>query len=347
MNNTDTIEKTEQASTPETGVVKLNVTDTAIAEFKSKYLPLKVNGIEDKEGLKAVYEARQEVKRVRVALQKYAKEKKEDALEWQRKVNTEEKRILGELKPIEDHLQAEEDKIEAEKQRIKQEAIDAENARVQLRVDALMELGFKVDVGVLKVISDEAFATVLDTAKQKKEAELAAQAEEKRLAEIAAAKLLADQEELRILREQQAAAQKIIDAENSRKAAEQKAAQDKIDAENKRIADEKAELKRQQDLQKAREEAAEQARIRAVEEAKTAERHRLEAEAAAKIEATRLAALQPDKDKLLLIADDVSVFMNNYNKVSFKSDQSKDIFNQVALMMSKVETHIRTKVKSL
>jgi hypothetical protein len=51
-----------QSETVNMDVVKLNVTDSEIASMKAQYMHLSINGIEDKEGFKKVYESRQIVK---------------------------------------------------------------------------------------------------------------------------------------------------------------------------------------------------------------------------------------------------------------------------------------------
>ena len=50
------------------------VQDSAIAEMRDKYMPLKVDGIEDRKGLLIVREARMQVKGVRVAVEKWVAE---------------------------------------------------------------------------------------------------------------------------------------------------------------------------------------------------------------------------------------------------------------------------------
>ena len=53
MNDTLEILEAEAATKPvNMEVVKLNVTDSRIAELKAEYLPLVINGIDDKIGLK-------------------------------------------------------------------------------------------------------------------------------------------------------------------------------------------------------------------------------------------------------------------------------------------------------
>lgn len=216
-------------------VVKLNVTDAAIADFKERYLPLKINGVEDKEGLKLVYAARQDVKKTRVAATKYADSLKAKAIEWQNKVNTEKKRVIGELESIENHLQAEEDKIEAAKEEIRQQEIKARKAKLQERIDQLAAYNFRLeDVATLEMIDDETFGIVLNNAKTEHEKELAEKAEQERLAKEEQERLIAERKELEILRAKQAEAQKIIDDQN-----------EKIRLENERQESERTELARQ------------------------------------------------------------------------------------------------------
>lgn len=200
-----------QEKTVNMNIVKLNVTDSEIAKLKEQYLPLVINGIDDKEGLKKVYAARQEVKRLRVSLEKYADELKEDALRWQKKVIAEKNRVINEFKIIEAHLQGEEDKIAEEKERIRIEAEKVEQARIQKRIDRLAEYGFAIDLSFIKIVSDDDFEKIVANAKAEHEKELAAKADAERLAREEAEKLKAEREELERLRAQQAEAQRIID----------------------------------------------------------------------------------------------------------------------------------------
>ena len=71
---------TELLEAPEMTVVKLNVTDQAIAEMKAEFMSLTVTGIEVRIGLKKVYDSRQIVKRTRVGVEKHSKELKEKAI---------------------------------------------------------------------------------------------------------------------------------------------------------------------------------------------------------------------------------------------------------------------------
>jgi hypothetical protein len=328
-------------------VIKMNVTDTEIATLKSEYMSLTINGIEDKAGLKKVYEARQVVKKTRTGLVKFAEGLKEDALEFQRKVNKEQKRVVSELEAIEAHLQAEEDKIDTEKEAIRLKAEQAESARVQARIDALAAYGFGVDYETVKIIDDNSFAIVLKNARAEYEKEEAAKAEQERLDQIERERMEAERKELQLLREQQAAAQKIIDENNARikkeqdaKDLAQKIAAQKLEAERQRMESEK---KRQEELESARIEAAEKARMKAIKDAEN-ERIRLaEEKRIAEEEANRQASLRPDKEKLQTL---VGVF-GNITLPIVSAVAAQDIVNDVQVMISKVQAHIIKKIKAL
>lgn len=124
---------------------KFNVTDAAIAQLSEQYMPLVINGIDDKAGQKVVKEARSVVKRYRIDVDKRRKELNADALEFQRRINGEAKRITAQLEPIETHLANEEKKVDDELERIKREKEIAETTRYKSRVAKLNDLQFKFD----------------------------------------------------------------------------------------------------------------------------------------------------------------------------------------------------------
>ena len=355
----------EIAEMPSMSVVKLNVTDAEIARLKEEYMPLTIAGIEDRAGYKKVYEARQTVKRTRVSLVKHADELKEQAIAWQKKVNTEKGRVVGELELIEKHLQSEEDRIDGEKEAIRQEAERIEKARIQKRIDRLTEYGFAIDYTFVQNIGDEDFEKVVDNAKSEWLKEQDAKAEAERLQRAEEARIKAEREELEQLRAEQAKAQAIIKAENDRiakeqadkeaalnaevvrlekekadqeaknKAAEEKIRRDAYDAEQKRLHEER--------VAKAREEAAEEARLKAVATAKREQEEKAEQDRQAKIEAERQAALRPDKEKLQMFSDGLSDL-----KIPAVANQAaQEIVNEITLMINKMQAHIIKKIKAL
>jgi hypothetical protein len=249
----------------DTQITKFNLPDAAIAQMADEYLPLKIAGVTDAAGFKAVHEARMIVKSKRVEVEKVRKELKADALEYGRKVDAEAKRIASMLEPIESHLTAEEDAYQAEKDRIKNEA------------------------------------------------RLKAEAEAREKAEAEAARLKAEQDRIRA--EQEAEAKRLqaerdkIAAEQAAMKAEMQAARDKIEADQRAV---EAEIRRirdidssrvlQEQLEKAKAEAAEKAkRETEARIAKEAEDRRLQAEAAEAAEIRRN-ALRPDREKLAAVA---------------------------------------------
>lgn len=367
-----------EAPVQELGIVKLNVTDAQIAQFKKDFLGLTINGIEDKAGLKKVYESRQVVKKTRTSLVKYAGELKEKALAWQRKVNAEKDRVVSELESIECYLQDQEDKIEAEKERIRQEAEKKEQERIQGRINRLAEFGFAIDLVFLQGLTDEDFEKVAANAKAEHEKELAAKAEAERLAKEEAERMRLEREELERLRKEQELREAAIKQEQEalvrqREEAQKQKVQKRIhqiqalglqfngiehflgsvnvhsteinvmtetewDALVLTITPEVQAIKK--DIEARRLEEIEKEKLAASEKARQQllEDQRRETE-----EKHKQAALLPDKEKLQAFAIELS-------KLSFPEvgdERAKDIIANVRLMINKVETYILQKVKSI
>jgi hypothetical protein len=324
---------------PQIGIVKLNITDQAIAEMKAEFLSLKVTGLEDKAGLKKVYDSRQIVKRTRVGVEKTAKELKETAIAWQRKVNDETKRVVGELEYIENYLQSIEDDIQAEKDRIIAEEERKENERIQARMDQLSELNARVDYSTVKQMDDADFAIVLDNAQVAYQRELEEQKEAALKAQEEADRLKAEREELEMLRKQN---EQIRKEQEEREAAirleQQKLIDEKNRIEKERIEAEAAK-QRELELEQARKDAAEKAKRDAVVEASRLQREKEEREEKERIERERLESLKPDHEKLKAFADSLS-----HIKIPEVSEQSQPIVEEIKLMISKMQAHIFKRV---
>jgi len=286
----------------------IGAADAVIAQMAEKYLPLKINGIDDKSGYKAVHEARMIVKSTRVKVEKHGKDMREDAVKYQKAVIAEEKRIIGLMEPVETHLAAEEKAVDDAAEAIKQAAALKEAARIQARIDRLesdygMGLfgqnyklpfeapGLEVPLALLKVCTDEQFEQFcgkIQAAKTKEnlrlvEIEKAAAAESERLARVAAEQD-AERQRLETVAQEQAneerkarMREKLEADERERKEAEIRAAQKKID-------DEKAEWER---IKKAESDAIEAAKQKAIDD----EKHAVELE-----KARQEAALKAIKD---------------------------------------------------
>lgn len=256
-----------------TELQKFNLTDAAIAEIKQQYMPLVINGIEDKEGYKLVKEARILVKTKRVEVEKKRKELKEESLKFGRAVDTEAKRITALLLPIEAHLEYQQEAVEAERERIKQEAEQKRQAIIQGRIDALLQFSKQIDFVKISSLSEQQFEAELASAKFEHEVAQAEAAEAERVR-------LEEEARLEKIRQEEQERQRLADEiarEQKRKQAEQEA--EALEAKRKAIEQAEIEL------------AQKQAAIRAEEDKKELERKRQEEE-------KRQENLKPDKEKI-------------------------------------------------
>jgi hypothetical protein len=236
--------------------VKYNITDTAINKMKTEYMALKVVGVDDSTGCQIVHDARIVVRDHRIAVEKTRKDLKADALEYGRKVDAEAKRITALLEPIESYLQEQEDIVKKEQERIKMEKIKAEEARVAgiwamiatISNHGVTEYGETSEalkqriILVENMIIDEKYAEFQADAESTKRGalnQLNKVLSERVEYERKQAEIKAEEERQAKIREEQAEAQRKIDAEN-KLIADEKAAQE---AERKRLRDEKLKMR--------------------------------------------------------------------------------------------------------
>lgn len=275
----------------EKGLVELSASDKIVAKLQP-YMELKVLGLDDKEGLQKVHEARMEVRRHRIDVEKARKKLKEDSLDYGRRVDAEAKRITGLLEPIESYLEEQESIVEREKERLRQIEEQKKREKLKDRLDKLAKVGAMRDPSIVAAIPDEAFNSMLENAEREFEAKLKREAEE-------AAERDRQNELLRIERDRIEAERKQQEEERRKLAAEQEA----INAERRRI-----------DAEKQKAEQEERMRLAKIEAEKVAiERARVEAELKEKAEQKRLAdererlaaeeALKPDLQKLIDFAN--------------------------------------------
>lgn len=300
---------------------KFRQQDAAIAKMRAEYTLLTVKNPSDEHGLKLVHKARMEVKNCRVAVEKLRKELKADSLEYGRKVDAEAKRITAMIEPIETHLEEQEAIVTREKERLKAEAEAKRMAILDDRIAKLLAAGSVLNPQLVEVMSPAKFAEILAEAlalKSEKERiaaeKLAAEeAEKKRQAEEAArnrAELEAQRKQLeeeRRKHEAEAAAERAkLEAERKRQEAEAKAERERqaelqrqIDEQRAKqrelIADQQRKIdeeRRAIEVENARHEAAEKAKLETEERiARDAEAKRLEEEA----EKERLAKLESER----------------------------------------------------
>lgn len=290
--------------------------EDAIAILREEYLPLKINGVDDSTGYKAVFAARQDVKQRRIKVEKMRKDGKAIALEFGRKIDGEAKRITEMLDPIEKHLEDQEAIYNAEKERIKREAEERRKAILQARVEAISATGERPVITLLQQMTDDEYLAELRRCKAAQAERERIAAEEKALREKEAADLA---EKQRIFAEEQAKAEAAAKVERERIAAEAeklKAERDKLEAEHRAI--EAAENARLQAEAKAKRDAElaeqrERERLAAIEagkrEAEELARRKAEEDAARiaaeEAERKRIEELKPDAEKIELLAKSI------------------------------------------
>lgn len=284
------------------------ITETGLIALAAKYKNLWVNGVDDKEGLKAVESARKELKAERVKIEKVSKEMRNSAVVFQKAVIAREKGFVAIIEPEETRLMGIEDAIWQEKERIREEEEKKESDRIQAMLDQLSAVNYAIDFHTLKGMTDDQFQEILQDARkdyeenarlmaievEREKERVRLQEEAKKAEEAELARVRAEQEkERKALAEEKAAflaEQKRIEQYNANVAAKLKAAQDKLDAEE-------SERKRLAELEEAKRQAAEQARIESEARIALEAKQKLEREQKEKEEAEEKLLAGADKGK--------------------------------------------------
>lgn len=345
---------------------QIGVQDVVVAEMNERALQLKIEDVNDKVMEKEVHDLRMVFVKTRTSVVKHGEMKRAAAVKYSKDVIAEQKRIIDLLAVGESHLDAEENKVKEAREAVKREKERLEELRIQGRRDRLagLGIGFNGQVWqfagtaipdlIVRVQTDEQFEETLSElqnivsaeqvrvaaelqAKKEEEDRLAQQkadqeAEAKRLEE--AARKIAEQEEaLRAERDRSLREQEEWEAA---RASEAKAL---ADAKQKAIDDEA----RAVEIEKARQEAALKA-IRDLEE----KQKREEEAAKAKIEkdriaAERKAARQPDKVKILQVAQ----ILDAIQTPEVKSEDGKAVALWVMTEIQQLIKEINEKVEEL
>jgi len=301
--------------------IKYDANIAGIAKLKEEYMPLAITDINDKEQFDAVHEGRMVMVKVRTNIERQRKEQKASALEHGRKVDAKAGELTALSTPIESHLQTEEDKVTKEQERIKAEKDRIEKEKIQGRVDALQKYGVVLPFADVAGMEDGVFEFKLEVAK------LNYEEEQKRIAD----------EVTRLTEER---------AELDRKATEQ-AAKDKEVADKEkaltreREAFEKEKREAQEKIDRADFEvkAKEDARLKADQDAKDEIARKEEAARQFKAETDRLAALQPDHEKLVAWAENIASLVSP----AVTSAEAKVIVENAELALISVSEQIKSK----
>lgn len=136
--------QTKIISMEQTQIINYNVTDASIAELKIRVAETLMEW--DGKDFEIIKAAKREVLKLRTGIEPLRKEYVADALEYQRKINAEAKRVVTTLeaieKPLDDILEAEKARIEAErlaKIKAEQERV----AAIQSKIALIRELPLK------------------------------------------------------------------------------------------------------------------------------------------------------------------------------------------------------------
>lgn len=338
----------------DTSIVKFNVADSAIAEMGAKYLPLVINGIEDKVGFQMVHAARMEVKRTRLEVEKTRKDLKADALRYSQAVDGEARRITALLEPIESHLEGQELAVIQEKERLKKAEEMRLDKLAQERVDAMQSFGVGLSFMVARGMTNEAFTDALRIAKEQAEVESAqrkkAQEEAARDAERREIERKAEEERLAEQRRKDAEARAMMQKAHEEAQAEIEAQRRKLAAERealekeiRKIEAQKAEKARQEELERWAKEAAEKAVLEAQEKAKAESEAREKAEAEAEAHRLHLEAIKPDKIKLKSWATEIHEMVGP----DVTTDAGKKIVTETYKRLMSLERWMRKEILAM
>jgi hypothetical protein len=276
------MENLTQTNQIENALASENITAQVIAKLKKNYFDLKINGLSDKEGFKAVEIARKECKTIRVLASKICKKGREDAIQIQKDWINKEKEVVSQIEEIELRLEAESNKIKEEEKRILFEA--AQREKLPVRKEKLLSIGVTIEDSELLKIDDAQFMQLFNEFYEKylaEKAEVLRIEEEKRRAEmeLKLEKERAEKEKLLLEEKQKAEAEnKRLRAEAEAKekqlAIERAKAEAELKAANEKAAKEKAEAEaKQKELEKqlAEKKAAEEKALKEAEEKKQLE----------------------------------------------------------------------------
>ena len=143
MANTKTAAK---ATNQDKELQKLSPYEAQVKTLVAELQDLKIQGVDDREGIKSAHAGRMALKELRVNIDKTRKELIDPALQWQRTVNAKAKELTEQIKPIEDRLKEEEDRIKEEKRRIKEAKERERMEKLRIRSTWITQHGGEWDV---------------------------------------------------------------------------------------------------------------------------------------------------------------------------------------------------------
>lgn len=211
---------------------------------------LKINGIEDEEGYKQVFDALQILKKARVNLTKFAKSLRDEYTAKNREIKNIEEDYLAIIAPIEDELKAERERIDEEKRRqerlilLPSRRILFDEINMIISDDEILSMDekqFAIFYDKSKIVYLEAKESQRREEEAKKERE--AQIEKEKAEAVAnAIKLAQEQAEKDKIEAEKKAKEAILQAEKDKQDAIDKIKREQEAIDKKRIDDEKARI---------------------------------------------------------------------------------------------------------
>lgn len=122
-------------------IAQFNLADQGIAMLKGKFAELAVNGIDDKEGYKAVREAWGEVRTIRTGLEKKGLQLRNRYKVITTAIGKEQDRLIDLVTPLENDLHRKWKDIDELKDKIQREKEAAEQREMMARIEEVMALG--------------------------------------------------------------------------------------------------------------------------------------------------------------------------------------------------------------
>jgi hypothetical protein len=224
----------------ENDILKMDVNEASIAEWKKKYVPLKVTSIADIANHRANKEAKKFIQQKRTGLEKKRTDLKAFYIEEGKKIDSAAAKYKNLIIEIEEPLDIELGKFEVWEKEEATRKEEEEKKETNRRVSVLKEAGITFD-GNFYVIGETTSMDIV-TIKSLPAFDFDALVEK---VKIEKSRLDAVAEEQRLERERMAEEQRQKQAEFDRKEKEQKDAQDKLDREREDFERQKEDMRRQ------------------------------------------------------------------------------------------------------
>lgn len=160
-------------------LITYSVTDAALSEMRSKYIGLRVCGLDDAEGYAQCKVARDIVRKTRLSVEERRKELKAESLIFGKAVDSEARRIFEKIEEVEGHLVGQLRIVDDEKKRLEDEAIRKAKERIDQRAAQLIAFGAAFNLDEVSKMTDEAFDDLLSLSESRFRAAQRKQEEER------------------------------------------------------------------------------------------------------------------------------------------------------------------------